>query len=417
MDTTSKTLVTAEIREDRLEEFAARLAKANKVAKKLGVPELTYQVTQETVRKVGVSKETKLPIFAGFVTIAVAGELPKLPGGWRLLGVVDHQTEIPIIREVPGETVPAQFRSADRTCDHCKKIRSRKETFVLQDLLGAQVRVGRQCVADFLGASNLKPENILAYLDGIRYLSEGLADDEGFGGGGSGSYESVRNILAASVVAIDTWGWTSKKVAYECEKQATASYASAVLYHKVTNTTPAGYAAELLSCRSRLDEEIVQIEVTAAIEWAKGLNQADTFEGNLVAIASSEYIGHKNFGIAVYLIAGYRKAQETLRRTEFERNNFLNEHFGVIGERIILELTLIGTKSIPTDFGVSTKCDFRDREGRSFIWWSSAGLPGETRDDLGPWVKDAFVKVKATIKKHDSWKDRNQTQINRVVLA
>lgn len=68
-----------------------------------------------------------------YLLIRLVGEAPAIPG-YKLVAVVEHgSTEVGnIIRGVPGETCPAEYRHASGHCDHCKTTRRRNETFIIR---------------------------------------------------------------------------------------------------------------------------------------------------------------------------------------------------------------------------------------------------------------------------------------------
>ena len=204
METTKQANV-ALVPECRLPELDERLVAVSKQARKLGLEPITY--TRTGVEELRVIKRirTALDEFvehkALFVEIEIHGEIPKLPGGWTLLAVVNHEEGMPIVKCVPGFELPEGQRDRGALCDHCGTARSRKDTFVLRADDGRVVQVGRNCLADFLGVSAFKPEALLALVAFLRDPSAGIGDFE-YGDGDYGPRGRMLIDVLAVVVAV-----------------------------------------------------------------------------------------------------------------------------------------------------------------------------------------------------------------------
>ncbi len=135
-DATETTRTTFEVPECNLATLQERIAKLAKRGRKLGASQPGITVTgqrDEPIKEFdAMTREYKVVGFRRVFTVELTGEAPTIPG-WVLIGVIEHgDTELGnVIRVVPGQECPKQFRTVGSWCDHCKTSRRRLETFVL----------------------------------------------------------------------------------------------------------------------------------------------------------------------------------------------------------------------------------------------------------------------------------------------
>lgn len=341
-----------------------------------------------------------------FFLITVSGDRPKLPG-WEFLGTIDAVFNEEgalignILRSLPGVEVPVHFRTAAMSCDHCCKKRRWSNTFIVKNTLeGTYFQVGRQCLRDFLGHAN--PEFYASYAELLLGVGELLdsAEDEGWGDGKRIPRFGVLEILrqTAAIVRVDGWRPRSK---YDINN--TASTLSYVLFAKGND-------------RKRLDEvfAVTDEDRTLAEEtqdWLEGLSEREDlgdYLHNLSILARSGVVQPKSFGLLCSAIANYQRTKdvELLRKQERE-NNKASVFVGEVKKRLTLTLTLHSKRYIPGEFGTTTLCKFRDDKGNVIIWWAS----GEIELPEG-----AVIKAKATVKKHEVYKEIQQTTVTRLTV-
>lgn len=410
--------------EVRLPELIEKLSKVNKQAAKIGVPAFVIEktgVTKEEVIKVtrdAAGKEVKHT--ATFIELKLTGEIPRLPGGFELLGVISFEESLPIIRTVPEKVVPVNQRERGPICDHCSVLRKRNETFVVQSEAGVVKTVGRQCLADFLGLSAYAPEALLEVLSFLRDWLEGEEGEYNEPGEG-GSYGELRipveEIIEIAGACIDAFGWVSKgreQAAYGAVI-ATSSDVQRYLYPPQIMTAAYAEFAEKVTAKRTAE---LKAEVQAALAWAKPLrgNMSD-YLNNLGTIACLESIGARgrNMGITVSLIAAYRREQDKLRDQERKVRNA--GHFGTIGKRETFTLKLVTCRAIEGNYGTTFRTEFETPEGFTAVWWASYDPTEEHCSGAAtdpPWVKGEPYEAKATVKKHDEWKGLKQTLLSRV---
>jgi hypothetical protein len=106
-----------------------------------------------------------------------------------------------------------------------------------------------------------------------------------------------------------------------------------------------------------------------------------------------------------------KQVQEAAKATKIERS----KHIGQIGERMTVSLIYKYSISVevPSFRYNSTELKhghfFETADGSVVVWWT-------TSTDLGTIEKDTAINAKFTVKKHDVYKDVNQTQVSRLTF-
>jgi len=410
-----------------LEALDKRLAKVNRRAAKLGVEPLRYELTGNEEHRESKCKSSFF--FAGerieytlrFVEVAVYGEQPKLPGGWTLLGVVDHREAMPVVKCVPGHELPEGQRDRGPVCDHCGASRRRVDTFVLRAEDGRVTQVGRQCLADFLGAMADDPANQLAWWSSTASL---LSD---FDGEYSDDYGprartmiDVSQVTLVSAACVDHFGWISRGRARENDEYATADRVQSLLFPPVFRSqNDPGYRAwrKIKDAVELRANDALKAEVEKAVQWAREqVDKDNDYLRNLAACAISEKVGVDKLGIVASLIPAYRREQDRLVHAERKAQlGAGSEHVGEVKQRLTMGLTLVEKpRAYEGVYGVTYRCELTDGDGNLFVWWASNDPTLE--DNLGLVVGEV-AKVKATVKKHEEYKGIKRTVVNRLALA
>lgn len=434
-DTTANTTeITSEptfVRHDRIEGLTKLIEKLAKRAAKLGVAAPSIALTgAEKVRTKRLPSGRDLDVL--YREVVVTGETPKLPG-WDLIAIVDHTDDV--VDVVPGKSCPPDQRQRGPVCDHCgRKDNRRKKTMVLRnDDDDSVVQVGTTCIGDFLGRFDRDPQAALAYasqvLDLIGDISGmGNEDLNGSDGGYGGGYVDPDALVAnCDVVLLWTAGWLvdnpwiSGGKAWDTHSTPTKSYIADLIWPP-TFTGPmaaklqAEYRAERQRAQDAIDGREVEFteEVTAALAWVIEAAAAEPENDYLAAcatIAEKGYARRKRFGYLCSILPTYRRHVEKQRRAEEaeqRRAERLNEHFGVEGERIALDLRLVfDVKPIENDFGISYLHTFEDPQGRRFKLFSSNKIAEQAGTTL---------VAKATIKGHGEFRGDLETRLSRATV-
>ena len=412
--------------ETRLPELVRRLNLVGKQSKKLGVPPiahlLTGRVEHRVVKRTRDALGRVIVHSVRFVEVEILGEVPRLPGGWRLVAIINHEEGMPIVKRVPG--VDGAFvhyvgiglleRNRGPLCDHCKTKRTRSDTFVLQAEDGRVVQVGRKCLADFLGIAAYKPDALLAMVaflkDPFRDLGEFDWEDGDYSSRGR-ALISVMDVCVIAGAVIHADGWVSRaRAEAACGRVvATAVTVAWILYPPSNLSDSDREAVEKYKLHMT---PVLDAEAAAAIEWAKGhLDHQNEYLANLAVCATRDVVGADKLGLVVSLIAAYRREQDSLRVQE--RQMHTSGYVGTVGQRMQIDLVLAGPpRSIQNDYGTKYRCEYHDAEGHVLVAWSSndpshGGLEGG-------WQPGATRTVKATVKKHEEFRGIKTTTLSRV---
>ena len=80
-----------------------------------------------------------------------------------------------------------------------------------------------------------------------------------------------------------------------------------------------------------------------------------------------------------------------------------SQHIGTIGQRIEIEITVINNIKVENDYGTSTIMVFEDAQRNQFVWITSAKS----------WEIGVKKRIRGTIKEHRSFRNTNQTVLQR----
>lgn len=410
-----------EILEEKLNWFKKRMEQLAKRAAKMGVEAPSYEIGEAFDVKETRSIDSD-PDYEGeprAVTVIVRKHHVEVIGcapryaGWTFAATLQHlEGGETLVRNIAKIEAPVEYRNAGQKCDHCKSTRRRNDTFLVVHDDGTWKQVGSSCIGDFLGADS--PQKIAAQAE---YIAEAL----GFGAaGGLGSKDpdrvSIEDFLPIVAAVMNAFGWVSRTKAKEEERPATADLALDVAL------PPKGQHKPLRNPRTkvRIIDEITAdctARATAAAEWVRDLSDADLNEylHNCRAIVRSGAVEHRTAGYAASVLIAYDKHMDRVRaRAARPESN----HVGTVGERQHFTVTQVTVKEINGDFGCSFLHLFSDAAGNDLRWFGSGRLwkNGSTAGS-GPMVdqvKDGeTIEIVATVKKHDEYKGRKQTQITR----
>jgi hypothetical protein len=387
----------ARIPSENLPALEKRINRYIKQAEKNGAPTPVFNITDETDEE--TKKENGRSYIHTYRFVIAAGDPPSLEG-WTFVATLDHSLDETVIRTAPGQEVDlSAYRNADPTCDHCNRIRSRKDTYIVKHEDGTIKQVGRTCLQDFI--STLTPARIVNYFNFLRELRD--TDSEFYEAKGERVYDPITYLSHVACV-IREYGWTSASQAYDYGNIATKQAAADNLYDQ-ENQRKDKQGSPLWTDPSDEDRELA----VAALETARAIDPDSDFDHNLKAIASANHWTYRHLGIAAYIVQHHKRQIEKQVKQELHEQRVqasTNEHFGEIKDRLELCLTVTAIHEIENHFSYGASATyittFEDSEGRKFKWFGSYPLEvGETLE--GRW----------TIKKHDEYKGIKETVITR----
>jgi hypothetical protein len=321
---------------NRVDDMNTRIAKRN-----LGSP-----VTL-TVGDTYIATEMSPP-FADttFVEVTMGFFPVVLPGGYTLSAIADYSsTETALVFDMADTGLTAS--DFDRTrCDHCATARKRNRVFAVTAADGTIKFVGSTCVKDFLGVD---PAGLLWVAETI----DSVFDEDGFGGGPSrDSLIPTSAFVSCAQSLIATGGYIKAS-------DPGSTRDSVLKFFSDPNHAAFADAADALQ------DPATKAFAAEAIAWAAGSIPDDTtsdFDRNLFAVATSEMIGPKAFGLAAYLPVAYSRHLDYLATKAAEA-----EAAGPVEDvptgRVVVTGTIVSTKIVESQWGTAYKMVVLDDRG------------------------------------------------------
>ena len=419
MNATAEMIHAAAVPSIHLPILRDRIDTLNRKAVKLGKPALTLTVKGVESREVIIHREGRpgIKITAEYTLLEIAGDRPIL-AGWALAGVKTRMDNGEMmLREVPGVSIPVEYRGQSYDCEHCHLNRRRSELVIIHNVeTGEWKQVGKSCLSDFLGGASVQ-----SYLDYWAIYSHaiesanGEGEECGYRGGKDRECFDSALFLALTATAIRTMGWVSAAKAREiCQSGGFAFPTYGAVCSALRN-----HSTDDKKLRRQLENDMDEsdgADATAALVWARNLSPKDAsgYLYNLGVAARQECVTMETAGLMASAITAYKRAQESeaerkAREAMTNAAPVVRSHIGTVGKREVLTLTVKTLRTFDSDYGVRTLVRMEDPAGNVVVWWT-----GEAPE----WAREGNqVKVKATVKAHDDYKGTPQTTITRASLA
>lgn len=368
--------------------------------------------------------------------VHVYGEQPPSMAGWTLAARVTHLADakthkpINVFDPVPGIEIPERFRKRDRVCDHCKKSRLRKYTFICQnEESGKWVQVGSTCLRDFLGVD---PSFVLSWYSFFNQNKLFQFAQEDPDNPRCPIHEvpwtDLDEVLLHSAYIVLTEKHVTSIQASEQGNSSlsTANRASALLSWLRSSPFSDRDQAEQKKVRTRMSKLSKQLEarIKYAKVWVRKLNENNTFTNNQKAILKAQQVPWRHWGYVAYWcakanhenLAAKRKEEEqvkirkqqTQRRAEKQRQR--SQHFSTPGERIdLLAVKVLSKRSFNGEYGEGEVVKMLHGHNQ-IVWFGSAQASSKLE-------VDGTYDLRMTVKKHtEHGKWGKETQVNRVMI-
>jgi hypothetical protein len=403
----------------RLPYLTDRLEKLNKKARKLGLAEITSKVLgyYPAIRNLR-QKEIQPACYE----VQIVGEFPKL-SGWSFIGTIEHTEAGNILRAAPNQTIPDSYRHSSKVCDHCGKSRTRKDTYIIQNLEASSFKqVGHSCIKDFLGGRG--PEAI-AFMCTFEEVLRGLCGGE-WEVPGPASHFEIREFLSFVVAEIAERGYfvSAAKAREEAQNE------------KMITPTSERACASIFNSKSTKSEEralaVIPTEehcllAENVIEWAKSkidLKTNSSYFHNLAVIAHKEVLNRRDLGLAASAVAAYQREMDLFTARAKTPIQPASEYFGVKTERAEYILILKKQLKMDSDWGTFYIYIFEDELGNKATWKSTVSHPYKktvksglsTYQEACEIAEGAKYRILTTIKGHAIYKDEKQTLLSRLVV-
>lgn len=318
--------------------------------------------------------------------LVVLGDAPKL-SGWTFVARLTWDGGVLVTRCTPGfEGRIDDSLIREGACDHCNVDRQRFDCYLLQDEHGQRVQVGSSCVKDFL-SHDFRP-SFISYGDELDEIRESVS------GGRQSPDADVVTVLAWAASICSQTGWVSRAKADAEMRPSSGDVIRDCLFAggKLGREAREKYA---------LTSEH-QAEAETVLAWARELEPGDSeYLANVKRIAESNYIGYRNVAILGSAVASYHREKNLIAERAARP---VSKWVGEPKQRIDLALTVKGDTAIESQYGVTHLYTLVTPEGNVCKWFASRSQNWEIGQD---------VRIKATIKGHDTYHDVQQTVLTR----
>lgn len=388
---------------DRLDDLYAKIAKINKRAAKLGCPEILLVKVGEPFQDSATTKYdgqlTSIKVMRQ--KVRVIGDAPCVEG-WEFIAKLQHIEGVVIVSAVPGESVPVEFREVKSgRCDHCNTNRKRLDTFLLRnEETGAWKVVGRNCLCDFLGGHD--PKTAAAYCKYLIEVRNVVEQESSLFGQCDPQYFmfGLEDVLTRTVVVIREEGWVSRK---EAKNSYAPKYSTSdIVVEDILSRDPK--EKDVFAKKATKEDKE---EALAALEWARDLDPGtNDYLYNIKTIANLGAARMNLMGYACSILPAYRR--ETGYKAEQEKAKAESDWIGQIKKREVYEFTVVGMSTTQGYYGTTFIYRFIEGSGNRVTWFSSKNAELKTGETY---------KVKATVKKHDTYKGMKQTIVTRCAVV
>ena len=283
----------------------------------------------------------------------------------------------------------SQYFEVKFRCDHCNTNRDRKKVHLFRDSNGNDKMIASTCSKDYFGESvQKKIESVLKVFDIFYKLSEDFEPSEEKMGSFYKEFDVRSYIQHSLYICLKHKEYISKERAESEVIMSTINYIDET-FEKFPND---------------FYDIINGYDFVNVIEYWENKVKEDrsNFSNNVYL---SFYTSNPKKGLIAWGVWSYLK--DGLKLFEVKTKD---EYFGEIKDRCELELKVVSVNSGSGAYGYWELFSLVDRDGRNFKWFSSS-----SNDNIQKSIDtNDFVKVKATIKKHEEYKGKKQTMLTRV---
>jgi hypothetical protein len=370
-----------------------RVEDLDKKAVKLGTDPISFTIIRTWTKRTQDAEGHKYNKLMNEITIT--GIAPKL-AGWSFLGTIQHTEAGNILRVINETQIPEQYRIVKQLCGHCNKDRNRKDTYLVTHEDGSFKQLGKSCLKDYTG--HVSPAYLAALAQFIDELNKS----------GDRDYESNRFPLEvpsatflrmACEAVVDSGAYITNKQAEFTNKHSTSIHAWMSLFPPKgpgIKFTPLIHTEAGETLFNKVQESLKELDLKSV---------KSDFEHNVLMSWKKEIAEHREVGILGAAIMIHEKA--LLKKLEF-KNNSDSTWIGAVKERSEFEVTITKKFGFETAFGYMAMILMKDESGNILVWKTGTGFEGKG-------VGDKF-RIKATVKKHDTYQDIKQTVLTRCIL-
>lgn len=402
------------IPEDNMERLQKKLLTLEKKCK-LNNVEFEYAILGDEFRT--WKDDSNVEHTIKFKVVRVKGEVKH--EGWRFVATLQHTENGNVVRHFDTEIkLPDRFLTCGPRCEHCNKIRSRKDTYVIyNDETGEFRQVARNCLKEY--TQGLSAENIAFFASIYDTLS---ASTEPAGGSYHAYYE-LEEVLRYAAECVAKWGYHKRlDPEFDFIPQGYQTTRSMVLDNMRYDRGGLSFKEREAIEEARkevnwnLEDPTLDDLIDDALEWIRNADTSNnTYLHNLQMLTSAKncYLESRDLGIVISLIPSFYNHQNAVKEEEERaaksKSELKSQWVGSVGDKIVIDITEAEyVTTIHSYYGDSYLYKFKDNDGNVFTWFSSKYI------DLDEVPHD---HVAGTIKTHDYFRGVNQTVLTRCKLS
>lgn len=326
-----------------------------------------------------------------FYRVEVHGVSPVF-GPHKLLGGIEHLDG----KNLLYGDVPLKYRDTAPVCEHCQTKRRRKKTYLIENESGTVMTVGKSCLKEIMGK-----EDIVWLVEQAQFwmVIQDLRDRDPLEGYGE-------TFSVGKITGFETMAFLA------CAFQAVAEQGRYVKSEEDHSTVSMATDIFLDPQRHAMALQNQHDVVVKALEWLAGVDARNVYLWNLKAICGEESISTKHTGIAASLTSAYFRAVA-------ERDRDPGQWVGEVKGRLKdVKVTYQRSMEFEGFYGLTWFHFFTDSEGNELIWKGTVS-PRRMSESLGTGgiLPGTDVLLTGTVKKHDTYKGRRNTVLNRVKLS
>ena len=370
-----------------------------------------YERVGEEIREYEDNEGEK--VFAKFIIVEVSGTVTH--GDWSFVATIDHHEQGNIIRAYNTELeIPERYKTCGPTCEHCQKIRSRKDTYLIYNNETQEFKqVGKNCMNEYTNGLDAEQVTLLCS------MYEKLESSGYYSGSSYTRYMDVKKTLRYAFECFRHFGYEKAWDDYG-DRSQNRTTRERVSDYMTLFESPSRLSTAM---KERLEQEVAEAHFNPeseyatkssedAIAWITSTKEwSNDYLRNLYIICSEAYQEYRNFGILVSMPAAYDRhlkdiAYQEKKKAEREADPRMNsQHVGQPGERITITCkTFEFVKSFDSEWGMSHLYKFTDENDNVFSWFSSNYVD----------LDEVEVKtIKGTVKGHSEYNGMKETQMTR----
>lgn len=375
------------IPENRLGILREGVAKLNKRATKLGMAPVSLIVSAPILV---VRNRDHHDYQTWVVEVQLTGEAPRI-GGFTFVARLEHLNGGNLVLRAPGvERDLDGWRLTGSRCQHCGLDRKRTATFLLVNEQGSIVQVGKSCLEDYTGTTNVE-----SAVDLFKCWAEllggcGEEGEYGFGGGWTPDILPI-NYLAAAVASIRRRGFHKASVD---DGQSTKMDCDFICGSCPKDKGERGDKELIESWHRSQPSEAQRAEAAVILAWTLASKDSSDYMHNARLLCAERIVIDRARGLLASLPVSYDKAMG--REQERRERPAPGPHVGAIGERVLSKITVKLVRGYESEFGEGVMLIMVDAQNSSFKTFTSGTLSNV--EDFG----DGEWHMIATVKKHET---------------